>query len=102
MADILPFGQPKDYPEFPRSQRGLARLRPSPDTGARKSGIAHLPLYRMTPVDYERVDCFVELHRRNAERRAELDADLSIIGWGLAAGYLFVVVFRLAQLVVLS
>ena len=87
----------------------------------RRDGMVDLPLVRMAKpsLDYvrssadliaelhceDRPDPFntwVEQHRREAEERAELDADLSIIGWGLLAGWLFVVCFRLTQLVVLS
>lgn len=47
-----------------------------------------------------------DLYQLRAERLAEqaqddFDADLRVIGWGLAAAYLFVVIFRLAQLGVL-
>jgi hypothetical protein len=38
-----------------------------------------------------------ELRQRRSDQ-AETDADLRIIGWGLAAGAMCVVIFRLAQL----
>lgn len=69
-TDIQPFGQPKDYPErFPV-------VRPLPD--------------RPDPVELLRASII--------EREIEFNRDLRIIGVGLLCAYLWVVVFRCAQL----
>lgn len=43
-------------------------------------------------------DCLREQNRVR-DQLAEIDRDYRVIGWGLAAGAMFVVIFRIAQLV---
>jgi len=70
---------------------GTRNNRQSPDTGASKSPAPFNFRAWLDVADAEYL-------RSRIRERDEFNADLATIGWGLAAGAFFVVVFRLAVL----